>query len=168
MEKILNKLYIGSDEDYAKLASREGWSFLRCCKEGPGGHREALGYTAQGAPKGPSYLSITKANTMALNFIDPHDPAFIQKDMVDAGIQFIDQRLSVGDNVLVACNQGHSRGPITAMLYLRAIGELPHNFIASERIFRTLYTPYDPGIGARQFARSRWAEFNDSLRKAQE
>lgn len=167
MEQVIHNLYIGSDEDYEKLALRPGWFTLRCCKEGVGGHRATLGYKEQSAPKGANYLSATTGSRMALNFIDPHDPAFIPKKMVEAGLAFIDEHLSAGDKVLVACNKGHSRGPTTAMLYLRSIGELPHNFIASERIFRTLYHPYDPGIGARQFARSHWNEFNDSLRKAQ-
>jgi hypothetical protein len=85
--------------------------------------------------------------------------------MIVKGLEFIDKRLAAGDNVLVACNAGHSRGPTTAMLYLRAIGELTGNFHQSERLFRTLYHKYSPGIGTRTFASNNWDYFKDYLRK---
>lgn len=166
MENIIPRLYVGNDSDYLHIKDRPDWSALRCCKEGPGGHRDTLGYTTQAAPKGASYLSVTKGAHRALNFIDPHDPNFIPLAMVEQGLEFIDKRLAAGDKVLVACNAGHSRGPSTAMLYLRSIGELAGNFIQSEKIFRTLYSNYEPNVGMRQFARSNWDHFENHLRKA--
>lgn len=165
MENILGKLWVGGDTDYEKLKDKAGWSFLRCCKEGDGGHRDTLGYTTLGAPKGKNYLAAAKGHRMALNFIGPDDPHFIPNEMILRGLRYIDERLAAGDKVLVACNAGHSRGPTTALLYLRSIGELTGNFATSERIFRTLYPPYDPGIGVRQFAHTHWTYFENVLRK---
>jgi len=166
MENVIGSLYVGDDSDYLKIKGKDGWSVLRCCKEGPGGHRDTLGYESLGAPKGAHYLSVDQPGRRALNFIDPQDPHFIPKEMVERGLEFIDKRLAAGDKVLVACNAGHSRGPTTAMLYLRAIGELAGNFIHSEKIYRTLYAKYDPGIGVRQFAKTHWDYFAEKLRKA--
>lgn len=163
MENVLNSLYVGDDADYEKIKDKTGWSCLRCAKCGPGGHQETLGYTTLGAPQGPNYLSVRKGHRTALNFIDVNDPNFIPVKMIETGLAYIDQRIKAGDKVLVACNAGHSRGPTTAMLYLRAIGELPGNFISSERIFRTLYRKYDPGEGVRSFARANWHLFKDML-----
>lgn len=166
MHQVIDRLYVGGDSDYERLKSKDGWSILRACKEGPGGHRESLRYTTQAAPKGPNYLAVKKGGSLlSLNFIDANDPNFVPLEMVSKGLEFIDARLVAGDKVLIACNQGHSRGPTTAMLYLRSIGELMGNFVASERMFRTLYPEYDPGIGLRQFARSNWDTFEQSLRK---
>lgn len=159
MEHIIGNLHVGDDADYEKWKDRKGWAFLRCCKEGPGGHRDTVGYSTLGAPKGPEYLAAVSGNRMALNFIDANDPNFVPVEMVRKGLSFLGKKLSEGDKVLVACNMGHSRGPTTAMLYLRSVGELEGNFIASERIFRTLYPRYSPGIGVRQFARSNWDAF---------
>lgn len=156
MEEIISKLYVGGDKDYEKLAGKDGWSFLRCCKEGPGGHRSTLGYTTLGAPKGKEYLVARRGKRLALNLIDLDDPNYISPEMINKGLDFIDERLKAGDKVLVACNQGHSRGPTVAMMYLRRIDELPDNFHSAEKIFRTLYPAYDPGQGMRQFARSYW------------
>lgn len=163
MEQVYPHLYVGDDHNYLTLKGKDGWSFVRCCKDGPGGHRDLLGYETHAAPKGNDYLFTTKGNTLALNFIDPHDPHYIQPEMVRKGLAFIAERLQDGGKVLVACNQGHSRGPILALLYLRGIGELPHNFITAERVFRTLYPAYEPGLGTRQFARTHWGAFEDSL-----
>jgi hypothetical protein len=165
MEEIITRLYVGGDDDYERIKGKAGWSVLRCCKEGPGGHRETVGYKTPGAPKGPKYLSASAGDRMALNYIDPHDPSFIQREMLQKGLEFIDACLRAGDKVLVACNHGHSRGPTTCLMYLRAVGEMPHNFVASERMFRTLYPDYNPGIGMRQFARMHWDELDDVLRK---
>jgi hypothetical protein len=164
MENVLGNLWVGGDADYEKIKERPGWSCLRCAKFGPGGHKETLGYTSNAAPKGPDYLAVKKGDRMALNFIDASDPNFIPLKMIETGLEYIDQRMSAGDKVLVACNAGHSRGPTTATLYLRAIGELPSNFISSERVFRTLYHKYDPGIGVRQFAKTHWGTFDDFLK----
>lgn len=165
MESVIPHLYVGSDADYIKVKDKQNWSVLRCAKEGPGGHRDTLGYKGQASPKGPSYLSVDALRRRALNFIDPHDPNFIPVGMVEKGLEFIDKRLAAGDNVLVACNQGHSRGPTTAMLYLRSVGELEGNFIQSERKYRTLYPHYDPNIGMRTFSSQNWSYFDNILRK---
>jgi hypothetical protein len=165
VESVIPHLFVGGDTDYLKVKEKDNWSVLRCAKYGPGGHQDTLGYATLGAPKGPQYLSVDQRGRRALNFIDVQDPNLIPIQMIEKGLEFIDKRLSAGDNVLVACNQGQSRGPITALLYLRAIGDLTGNFIQSEKIFRTLYRHYDPGIGARAFARSNWDTFDRLLRK---
>lgn len=161
---IIGHLYVGDDDAYERVKDIEGWSILRCCKEGPGGHRDTLDYTTQAAPKGAKYLAVDQRNRRALNFIDPKDPNFIPVEMINKGLDFIDRRLQAGDKVLVACNRGHSRGPTTALLYLRSIGELAGNFHHSENIFRVLYPGYDPGIGMRTFASQNWGTFKDSTR----
>lgn len=165
MENIIKNLYVGDDNDYLKIKDKPEWKALRCCKYGPGGHQETLGYRTLGAPKGKNYLSVDQHNRRALNFIDPHDPNLIPIDMIVKGLEFIDKSLAAGDKILVACNAGHSRGPTTALLYLRSIDELTGNFVRSENVFRTLYPKYDPGEGARTFAKANWNYFENYLRK---
>lgn len=165
MEQIINRIYVGGDADYEKVKDRDNFSILRCCKYGPGGHQETVGYKSRGAPKGPEYLAAKKGNRMALNYIDANDASLIPVEMIEEGLKYVDERLAAGDKVLIACNEGWSRGPTTAMLYLRSIGDLPHNFIVSERIFRTLYPHYNPGTGVRTFAKEHWQLFDNYLRK---
>lgn len=156
LEPIIPRLYVGGDDEYKRVADRSGWSWLRTCKEGPGGHREVLGYSTLGAPQGDNYLTVRRGKHMALNMIDLDDPKFFRDELIQPGLKFIGERLSAGDKVLVACNQGHSRGPTTALMYLRAAGEMPYSFPRSERMFRTLYRKYDPALGIRKYAKTHW------------
>ncbi len=159
MEQIIDRLWTGDNEGYERIRGKPGWSCLRCCKDGPGSHRELLGYHTMGAPKGVNYLWVRRGHVMALNLIDAGDPAFVSDAMIKHGLDFVAERHKAGDKVLIACNAGHSRGPTTTLLYLRTIGEMPHNFLRSEHIFKTLYRKYDPGTGMRQFARSHWQDY---------
>ena len=155
MEKIIDQLYVGDDNDDEK-ASTKDWSILVCAKDGPHGHRHMLGYTTQGAPKDKNYYFVQKGNRMALNLIDYDDPHKIQEEAVNAGLEFIREQIGEGKNVLVHCNAGHSRGPTTALMYLRTIGEMPGSFHQSETKFKTLYPKFSPAQGMEQFAKANW------------
>ena len=165
MEQVIDRLYVGDDNDYEKIKDNKSWKTLRCCKYGVGGHQDTLQYHTLAAPKGINYLSVERQNRMALNYIDANDSHLIPLAMVEAGLRYIDKQLAAGGKVLVACNAGHSRGPTTALLYLRAIGDLTGSFHQSENLFRTIYEKYDPGIGTRTFAHSNWDYFKNYLRK---
>ena len=52
MEEIYKGVWVGDDNDYEKIKDKPEWKSVRCCKFGPGGHKETLGYTTQGAPSG--------------------------------------------------------------------------------------------------------------------
>lgn len=155
MEQIIKGLYLGSDDDVPK-AKQRGYSILACCKDGPNGHRAMLGYTSLGAPKDKNYYFAQRGDWMALNLIDVDDPEFIPDEAIDAGLKFLKRECDVGKKVFVHCNAGKSRSPSVVLMFLRAIGEMPHGFVQSEKIFRTLYPNYDPGVGMRAHARVRW------------
>lgn len=159
MVEIINHLYVGGDQDFDK-AAEHGFAICSCCKEGPNGHRSVLEYTTLGAPKGKNYYFVERGKHLALNLIDSDDPNFIPKQAILPALDFIHKHLHAGDNVLVHCNAGRSRGPTTTLMFLRSIGEMPYNFVQAEKIYRTLYPKYDPGQGMRQFARSHWSELN--------
>jgi hypothetical protein len=164
MVEIIKRLYVGDDADYERLKTHEGWSFLRVCKEGAGGHRQTLVYHTLGAPKdSPNYLWIRKGHLMALNVLDLDDPKMIPELPITKGLEFLKERFDAGDKILSACNAGHSRGPTVMLLFLRAIGEMPESFPRAVRKFKTLYPAYDPGIGMRTFAREHWQQLKDNF-----
>lgn len=156
MTEIIDRLWVGGDEDFEKIKDKKGWSVLRACKDGVGGHRQTLGYTSHAAPKGPNYLTVRRKHRLALNLVDSEDPNFISEKAVNEGIKFIAERMDAGDNVLVSCNQGQSRSPAITMLYMRDIGELPDSFRSGANIFKTLYPPYNPGQGMLRFLKSHY------------
>ena len=165
MEKIIRGLYLGSDADVSEAKAR-GYARLTAAKDGPDGHRAMLGYTTLGAPKDADYYFARRGDWMALNLIDVSDPDMIPDTAIDAGLKFIKEEMDKGNKVLVHCNAGHSRGPTTVMMYLRAIGELPYSFRRAELFFRdVLYSKYDPGVGMRSHAQVRWNDLQDFFKK---
>jgi len=164
MENLIRGLYVGSDKDVQKAKDRD-YARLACCKDGPDSHRSMLGYTTQGAPKGENYFFVRKGDVMALNLIDVDDPTMIPFEVLDAGLRFIKAMQDKGKTILIHCNAGHSRSATITLMYLRAIGEMPDGFILSERKMRTIYPPYDPGVGMRAHARERWSTLPQFFQK---
>lgn len=163
MEHLVRNIWLGSDDD-VKEAERRGYSLLAACKEGPNGHRAMLGYTTLGAPKDKNYYFAQRGHWMALNLLDLDDPEWIPDEAIDAGLNFLKQETDAGRKVFVHCNAGRSRGPTISLMYLRAIGELPQSFPRAERIFRTLYRDYSPGVGIRTHAKNRWESLPNFLK----
>lgn len=163
MEQIIPRLWIGSDADVPE-AKRRGYARLTAAKDGPDGHREILGYTTRAAPPGPNYLFAVDegGNHAAMNLIDVDDPEFIPEKMILQGIKFAQEKWAEGKKILFHCNAGHSRGPTTALLFMRSIGELPQPFNRAKHIFKSLYPPYSPGYGMEFIARKMWNEIEDT------
>jgi len=176
MIEVIKNLYIGGDKDYERIKNNKGWSIVRCCKEGPGGHRDTLGYTTLGAPKDKNYLWVLKGNRLVLNMLDldkeysisDTDPKirtsldFIDK-MVSIALDFIDKKLQSGDKVLVSCNKGISRSPTTAFLYMKKAGEFPtYKFSQARRVFKALYPPYDPNLVMNKYVKEKYVQLERS------
>jgi hypothetical protein len=155
VEHIIDRLYLGSDDDVPR-AKGYGWARLCVCKDGIDSHRSLLGYTTLGAPKGKDYLVARRGDVMALNVIDVDDPKMIPEEPLWAGLKFIDEQRQKGRTIFVHCNAGHSRSPSLVMMYLRSIGELPEYFPAASKIFRTLYPKFDPGKGMKAKIHDMW------------
>lgn len=157
MENIIKGLYLGSDKD-VPAAKERGYARLCCCKDGIDSHRSMLGYQTMGAPKGKDYLSARTGDVMALNLIDVDDPEMIPDEVLDTGLRFIKELQESGRKLLVHCNAGHSRSATLVLMYLRAADGMPDSFLAAEKKFRSLYHLYDPGVGMRAHARTRWRD----------
>lgn len=157
MEKIIDRIYVGSDDDVAKAKERD-YTRLACCKDGPDGHRAMLGYTSLGAPKDDDYLFASRKHWGAMNCIDHEDVDFIPTEMIFKALKWVKKEYDSGRTILFHCNHGHSRGPTTALMFLRAIGEMPSGFNSSVKIYRKLYPTYDPQIGMWRKARMLWGE----------
>ena len=155
MENIIRGLYIGSDKDVPTAKARM-YARLCACKDGEDSHRSMLEYTTMSAPEGKNYLTVRDGDVMALNLIDVDDPEMIPDKVLDEGLMFIREMQEKGRILLVHCNAGHSRSATLVLMYLRAIGEMSDSFLAAEKKFRTIYPPYDPGVGMRSHARMRW------------
>lgn len=160
MIEVSPHLYVGNQDDYKGRVRGLGWPVVHACKEPY--HRDALGYTTRGAPKdNPEYLIARRGNRLILNLIDVNDPQYIHKEMIDAALEFLHEHISSGCDTLVHCNQGESRAPTIALLYLIAYtNQVPvNNFASAEVTFRKLYPGYAPAAGMYEFARGHFEDY---------
>ena len=163
MIEIHPNLYVGHQGDYEyQVKGQDGWAVVHACKEPY--HRQLLGYSTRGAPKDhPEYLYAECGHRLYLNLVDADDPAYIPKEIIDKAIGFIHLALAAGKKVLVHCNQGESRSPGIAFLYLlRETDVLPQTSLdAALAKFRQMYPGFSPSRGIFGFIAAHWEEYVD-------
>jgi hypothetical protein len=94
-------------------------------------------------------------NELALNMVDAAEPRYFSDEMVNAGLEFITERLAEGDAILVHCNMGLSRSPSMAFLWMFEHGFLDDEFRHALPQFKTIYPNYCPGNGIWQYLKRR-------------
>lgn len=153
MIEVYPNIFVGNDTD-ANLVPNTGWSVVHAAKEPY--HRMALGYIGKAAPKEhPEYLIARRDNVLCMNFVDGNDPKWISDDMINASLSFITERVEAGDKVLIHCNQGHSRGPGIAFLYLRKAGVLTGSFAEAYENFIKVFPQFNPAAGVRGYIENK-------------
>ena len=161
MIEIYPNLFIGDQSAYEnQVRGQEGWVIVHACKYPY--HRDLLGYSGRGAPKShPEYLIAIRAHRLYLNLIDPPNPDYIPREIIDAALEFIDKGLKDGKKVLVHCNQGESRSPGIVLLYLAIHTDLlnKESLNNAEIDFRKIYPSYNPSEGIRGFLEINWNEY---------
>lgn len=151
MIEIQPNLFVGNDSDCIGLD--KGWAIVHCAKEK--WHRQFVGYRHRALSKDhKEYLYAIRDNEIALNMVDADKPEFFTEDMINSALTFINFYLGFGKKVLVHCNQGGSRSPSIAMLYIK--DKLPQDFEEAEEEFKLLYPLYNPKNGIREYVRNHW------------
>ena len=163
MKEIAPGFFIGTQADYESVVKhQDGWWVVHACKDPY--HRQLLGYTGRGAPKGPHYYRVRhRPDILTLNMVDVDNPAYISKEeLIDPCLDFIQEGLNQGKKVLVHCNQGESRAPGIGMIYLVTYTDvLPRTaFPEAEQAFCQLYPGYNPKGGIRGFIRDNWEYYS--------
>jgi hypothetical protein len=149
-------LFVGDEADERVTRGAADWFVVHACKEPF--HRAALGYEGRGAPQGhPEYLVAYRPGCVILNLIDAPESRMIRPEVIAAGVQAIADNL-LRSRVLVHCNQGRSRSPVIAMLYLALHTDLfdTDTYDTAAARFAALYPPFAPAAGMEQFAQQVW------------
>ena len=154
MIEVHPNLFVGSGADLPE--DTDGWFIISAAKEPY--HRDALGYTGRTAPKDhPEYLMARRDNRLILNLVDVADPAYIRPELIGIALHDIGAELAKGNKVLVHCNQGGSRAPGIALMWLHRNG--PYQAMSldeAETHFKTIYPDYAPAAGIRGYLDQNW------------
>lgn len=159
MIEVIPNLFVGSEIDEQRLRGHEGWFFIHACKEPY--HRQALGYTGRAAAKNhPEYLIARRPGRLILNLVDVDNPDYISADIIDAALEAIRDNIDA-NKILLHCNQGQSRSPGIALLYLlKYTSLLPKSDINSaSEAFKAIYPPYNPALGVKEYIRLNWKSY---------
>ncbi len=159
MIEVFTNLFVGSQEDEAAIRTQNGWYVIHACKEPY--HRQALGYTGRGAPKNhPEYLIAPREGRLILNLVDVDNVAYIPAEIIDAALAAIHQNIA-SSKVLVHCNQGMSRSPTIALLYMAKFTDQFNSMDleAAAQEFRRIYPGYAPAVGMSEYVRLNWQKY---------
>ncbi|WP_026789804.1 phosphatase [Pleomorphomonas oryzae] len=159
MIEIHSNLFVGDEKDEQHLCREPGWFFIHACKDPY--HRRAVGYTGRGAPKDhPEYLIAHRDGHLFLNLVDTNDVAYVPMEIVEAALEAIHRNLGT-TKVLLHCNQGQSRSPSIALLYLRRHTNrfAGMAFVEALQTFQLLYPPYSPARGMADYVRLNWDRY---------
>ncbi len=158
MIEVYPNLFVGGQDDLHKVWYKSGWYVVSAAKEPH--HRAALGYTGRAASKDhPEYLVAKRDHHMILNLVDVDDPAYVSSELIDTATKEIHDELQFGANkVLIHCNQGGSRAPTLAMLYLAKYTDefAGMDYEQAADYFRATYPAYAPARGMALFAAQNW------------
>ncbi len=153
MIEVHANLFVGHEGD-CFFYEKEGWAVVHGCKIPC--HQHAVGYSGNLPRTHPNYLVLERGSHLFLNMIDPDLPLFMPATFA-ATLAFMDKFWGTR-KILIHCNQGNSRAPSLALLFLakrlRVIDGT--TFDTAARDFKRLYPPYQPGAGLLRHLRENW------------
>jgi len=162
MKEVHDNIFVGGENDYENnVKHQDGWAVVHACKIPY--HKEALGYSTGGAPKGHhEYYIARRGNRLIMNIIDTDLPKYFNKEkMIDIALDFIQEQYEKGLNILIHCNKGESRGPSIALLFLATrLRVIPNSsFDEAKKEFMNKYPNYNPKMGILEHMRNKWDEY---------
>jgi len=154
MKEVFESLYVGDDRDCKQVSEM---ATVHACKHQC--HQNAVGYSGSLSKDHPEYLVAERESDLYLNIVDmdrklSHD---FTEPIVSAALDFIEENID-SQEVLVHCNQGQSRSPALAMLFLakrrNQISDTSYHQAKEE--FRELYPRFNPGRGIESYLKDYW------------
>ena len=153
---ISERIFVGSEADHR--TGDDDWAIVHACKSPC--HQRAVGYRGNLQSSHPNYLVLEEENDLYLNIIDPPGPLFMPPlftSFMDFGTRHWEQ----GKKVLIHCNQGESRAPSLALLFLAKFRNeiTDESYEKAKTEFQDLYPLYQPGQGIQIYLARHWNEF---------
>jgi hypothetical protein len=163
MTEIYPNLFIGTVEEAKRVMSRDWTPFWCVVNLASTFHYENHGWK-KGLKDHPCYVMCVEYpySLLSLNWVD--GPAYLY-DYQGKGVErfrkildFIDTGIKT-HKVLIVCNQGVSRSPSVALVYLaKYLHKIPsESYAAAKEEFIKLYPMYAPG-GIADFLSQHWDE----------
>lgn len=160
MREIHERVYVANE-----LSCTNGNSELavvHACKSPC--HQTAVGYKGSLNKTHPNYLVIERCNDLYLNIIDPSLPLFMPP-LFSQFLRFSKTKWDNGQKLLIHCNQGESRAPSLALLFLsKGLSVIDKSsYEAARKQFEILYPQYKPGRGIEMYFTTNWENLGNAV-----
>ena len=158
MQEVFERLLVSND-----LSCRNGNEKLvvvHACKSPC--HQREVGYRGSLPNTHPNYLVKEDEYNLFLNMIDPPAPLFMPP-LFTSFLTFTNTHWSEGKRILIHCNQGESRAPSLALLFMAKCRSALNNdsYEAAKKDFESIYPNYNPGKGIQKYFSVKWDELGD-------
>lgn len=156
-KKAIDGIYIGSIVDCQGVSP--DWAVIHACRSPC-----FCSKVPKPNPSRPDYLSFKDGNHLYLNIIDPREPLF-QKRMFEEFLAFAKTKWEEQRKILIHCNQGRSRAPSLALLFLAKIAFRVTNKSYDDawlEFEKLIGEPYIPSQGIEQWLREHWSEIDQA------
>jgi len=155
VKQVHERIFVGNDAD-CRVAQRADLTIAHGCKTC---HQAELKYFGKLLPTDINYLAVERDNNLFMNLIDPPVPLFKLESFVKF-LQWSGAHYAAGESMLIHCNQGQSRAPSLALVFLsKKLGVIGNGSYARARAdFESLYPTYAPGKGIETFLTQHWQE----------
>lgn len=153
MNKITENIFVGTEYDC--FHARPGWAVVHACKYPC--YMSAVGGDRNWPKTHPNYLFLISGENLYMNIIDPPKPLF-KLELFLKFMEFTQERLAEGKNILIHCNQGESRAPSLALVFMAKHLRLikGKSYYAARDEFMKIYPGYYPGQGIQMFLSEIW------------
>ena len=105
----------------------------------------------------PNYLVLEQDYDLFLNIIDPPVPLFMPQ-LFTSFLSFATKHWGEGKRLLIHCNQGESRAPSLALLFLsKSLSVINKtSYQSARKDFEIIYPQYKPGQGIEIYFIKNW------------
>ena len=156
MKEVYERLLVSdlNDCSFEKNYDSE-WAIVHACKTPC--HQRAVGYTGNLKSNHPNYLILVRDKNLYMNLIDPPIPLFKDQSFNEF-MRFAEDNWNRGRKILIHCNQGLSRAPSLALLFLsKKVKTISNNsYQEARKDFLEIYPDYLPGLGIQKFLTENW------------
>jgi len=159
MVEVQPGLFVGTEADcrHGSLSL----AVVHACKNPC--HVNSVGYRDSLPASHPNYLYSESGNDLALNMIDPPVPLF-RAEMFAVFLAFSRRQYCESRPMLIHCNQGESRAPSLALVFMakiaRTIGDASYDVARAD--FERVFSGYRPGDGICTYLCGHWVTLGES------
>ena len=162
MIEVAPNISIGTSDEARRIYRKEEWRLVNVAKTI---HLELHGWL-RADKYSPYYVLHEEAQWISVNWVDADRPNFFNYQnngvsVVKQVLVFIEKGLRENKKILISCDQGQSRSPSVALLYLaKVLHTIPDkSFAEAAQEFVKIYPRYQPASGISGFLAEHWTEF---------